>query len=85
MQVKSIHATDYSSGTEYQYSDRSGDWQSIKAVGGQVNHQGTGSEIFSVGSDDIVTSSSGTSIRLTHSLLLVVVMVSHSMTLLFVF
>jgi beta-glucanase (GH16 family) len=32
MYVKSMQITDYSSGKEYVYSDRSGDWESIKAV-----------------------------------------------------
>lgn len=80
MQVKSIRATDYSSGSEYQYSDGSCNWQSIKAVDGQVNHQNTGSENLSA-SDNIVTSSSGTSMRFTPPLLLVVVVVFNSMTL----
>ncbi|EFX02830.1 glycoside hydrolase family 16 [Grosmannia clavigera kw1407] len=36
MIVRSIAITDYSTGTEYQYSNQSGDWQSIVAVGGEV-------------------------------------------------
>lgn len=36
MVVQSIAITDYSTGTEYQYSNQSGDWQSIVAVGGEV-------------------------------------------------
>lgn len=40
MQVKSIAATDYSTGTQYIYSGSSGTWQSIQAVGGNVNSGG---------------------------------------------
>ncbi|CAN6628159.1 probable glycosidase Crh1p [Trichomonascus vanleenenianus] len=40
--VLSLFAQDYSTGTEYVYGDRSGSWQSIQAVGGQVNgNEGT--------------------------------------------
>jgi beta-glucanase (GH16 family)/cbb3-type cytochrome oxidase subunit 3 len=35
MYVKSIQIADYSSGKEYVYSDRSGDWSSIEAVEGK--------------------------------------------------
>lgn len=34
MTVKSLYVQDYGSGREYTYSDRSGDWESIKAVAG---------------------------------------------------
>ncbi|KAI9767422.1 MAG: hypothetical protein M1840_005651 [Geoglossum simile] len=37
MIVKSITATDYSTGTQYKYNDQSGNWQSIGSVGGTVN------------------------------------------------
>jgi hypothetical protein len=37
MYVKSISVTDYSTGSQYKYSDESGSWQSIQAVGGSVN------------------------------------------------
>lgn len=40
MQVKSLAVTDYSTGTQYVYSDTSGSWQSIRAVGGTVNSGG---------------------------------------------
>ncbi|PGH19568.1 hypothetical protein AJ80_03904 [Polytolypa hystricis UAMH7299] len=40
MQVKSINVTDYSTGSKYEYSDKTGSWKSIKAVGGQVNGSG---------------------------------------------
>ncbi|KAF8543862.1 concanavalin A-like lectin/glucanase domain-containing protein [Trichophaea hybrida] len=36
MVVKEIKAIDYSTGTAYRYSDKTGRWQSIVAVGGQV-------------------------------------------------
>jgi beta-glucanase (GH16 family) len=32
MSLKSIRATDYSRGTAYQYADKSGTWESIKAI-----------------------------------------------------
>ncbi|PGH06915.1 hypothetical protein AJ79_06388 [Helicocarpus griseus UAMH5409] len=41
MGLKSIDVTDYSTGKEYRFTDRSGNWQSIEAVGGQVNGKGT--------------------------------------------
>jgi len=44
MQVKSIAVSDYSTGTQYRYSDTSGNWQSITAVGGSVN-PGSGSNV----------------------------------------
>ncbi|KAK4140505.1 glycoside hydrolase [Dichotomopilus funicola] len=34
MYVKSVHVEDFSSGKEYQYSDKSGSWESIKIVEG---------------------------------------------------
>ncbi len=37
MTVKSILITDYSTGSKYTYGDTSGTWQSIQAVGGQIN------------------------------------------------
>jgi hypothetical protein len=40
MYVKSISVTDYSTGSQYTYTDHSGTWQSIKAVGGSVNGNG---------------------------------------------
>ncbi|MCJ1469478.1 hypothetical protein MMC07_008111 [Pseudocyphellaria aurata] len=48
MQVKSIIATDYSTGTQYTYSGTSGTWDSIQAVGGKVNSSG-GKGVASVG------------------------------------
>lgn len=37
MQVKSVSAVDYSTGTQYKYGDESGNWQSIISVGGKIN------------------------------------------------
>ncbi|KAL1957102.1 hypothetical protein VTO42DRAFT_6360 [Malbranchea cinnamomea] len=37
MYVRSIRVTDYSTGSEYVYSDGTGTWQSIRSIGGQVN------------------------------------------------
>lgn len=36
MVVKSIKVVDYSSGSAYRYTDKTGSWQSIQAVGGKV-------------------------------------------------
>ena len=41
MYVKSIAVTDYSTGSQYTYSGSAGTWQSINAVGGKVNSQGS--------------------------------------------
>ena len=40
MYVKSIAATDYSTGTQYTYSGTTGNWESIQAAGGKVNPSG---------------------------------------------
>ncbi|KAL5334256.1 concanavalin A-like lectin/glucanase domain-containing protein [Aspergillus crustosus] len=37
MFLKSLQATDYSTGTSYTYGDKSGTWQSIVSEGGEVN------------------------------------------------
>ncbi|RMJ26680.1 Cell wall [Aspergillus sp. HF37] len=37
MYLKSLDVTDYSTGSSYSYSDKSGSWQSIRSEGGQVN------------------------------------------------
>lgn len=42
MYVKSVKAQDYSTGSQYVYSDSTGTWQSIHAVGGSVNSGGSG-------------------------------------------
>ncbi|KAF2227781.1 concanavalin A-like lectin/glucanase domain-containing protein [Elsinoe ampelina] len=57
MVVKSISVTDYSTGSAYRYGDTSGSWQSIEAVGGQVNSRG-GSNT-NVASPAITSTSSG--------------------------
>ena len=36
MNLQSLEVTDYSTGSSYSYSDKSGTWQSIVAEGGQV-------------------------------------------------
>lgn len=41
MNIKSLIVTDYSTGKEYEYSDKSGDWTSINAIDGQVNGRQT--------------------------------------------
>ena len=41
MVVKSVKATDYSTGTSYTYGDNTGTWQSIKSNGGTVNSGGS--------------------------------------------
>ena len=48
MQVKSLTVTDYSTGTQYQYKGQDGTWQSIVAVGGQVNPSGSDAAASSV-------------------------------------
>ncbi|KAL7927740.1 glycoside hydrolase family 16 protein [Trichoderma austrokoningii] len=42
MMVQSISITDYSTGKQYVYSNNSGSWQSIQAVGGTVNGNANG-------------------------------------------
>ena len=42
MQIKSVTATDYSTGSHYSYSDTSGSWQSITSDGGTINPHGNG-------------------------------------------
>jgi hypothetical protein len=37
MMVQRVSVTDYSTGSEYKYSDTSGNWESIEAVDGEVN------------------------------------------------
>ena len=44
MQVKRVVISDYSTGKKYKYGDNSGDWQSIEAVGGEVNGNKDGNE-----------------------------------------
>ncbi|KIW41269.1 uncharacterized protein PV06_06842 [Exophiala oligosperma] len=47
MYLKSIHVTDYSTGSEYSYSGTSGTWQSIVSSGGKINSQGDGTPVSS--------------------------------------
>ena len=56
MYVKSVHVTDYSTGSHYSYSGTTGTWQSINSNGGQVNPQGNGA-VASSGTAPSVTSS----------------------------
>jgi hypothetical protein len=42
MMVQSISITDYSTGKQYVYSNNSGTWQSIQAVGGKINGNANG-------------------------------------------
>ncbi|KAB8346071.1 hypothetical protein FH972_023123 [Carpinus fangiana] len=58
MVVKSVTATDYSTGTQYKYGDNSGSWQSIQAVGGSVNSGGSSSGV-STANVPAVSSTSG--------------------------
>ncbi|KIX04009.1 uncharacterized protein Z518_07562 [Rhinocladiella mackenziei CBS 650.93] len=55
MYVKSVHVTDYSTGSQYSYSGTSGTWQSIVSSGGQINSQGNGTPV-STGDAPAVTS-----------------------------
>lgn len=58
MYLKSISATDYSTGTQYSYSGTDGTWQSITAVGGTVNSQGsTGSNQEAAAAPSVTASS----------------------------
>ncbi|KIW94828.1 uncharacterized protein Z519_04806 [Cladophialophora bantiana CBS 173.52] len=56
MYVKSVHVTDYSTGSQYTYSGTSGTWQSIVSTGGQINSEGDGTPASS-GTAPAVTSS----------------------------
>ncbi|KAG5294390.1 cell wall glucanase [Histoplasma ohiense] len=44
MQIKSIKVTDYSTGKQYEYKDKTGNWQSIEAVDGKVNSHNPGDD-----------------------------------------
>ena len=57
MQVKSITATDYSTGTQYKYTGTDGTYKSITAVGGTINPKG-GSGSGSAPAGSSVTASS---------------------------
>ncbi|MCJ1473414.1 hypothetical protein MMC13_002065 [Lambiella insularis] len=55
MQVKSVSATDYSTGTQYTYGDTSGSWQSIKSAGGTINSSGSSADASAAASAPAVT------------------------------
>ncbi|KIX97583.1 uncharacterized protein Z520_06360 [Fonsecaea multimorphosa CBS 102226] len=56
MYVKSVHVTDYSTGSQYSYSGTSGTWQSIVSTGGQINGQGDGTPASSVSAPAVTSS-----------------------------
>lgn len=58
MYVKSIHVSDYSTGSSYSYSGTSGTWESIVSSGGQVNGEGSDSSSPSSGSSAPAVTSS---------------------------
>jgi hypothetical protein len=55
MYLKSLVATDYSTGKSYTYSDKSGTWQSITSEGGQINGNAGAESISTVESAPPVT------------------------------
>ena len=57
MQVKSISATDYSTGTQYKYTGSDGTYQSIEAVGGSVNPKGGKASGAGVNAPEVSTTS----------------------------
>lgn len=60
MQVKALTVTDYSTGNQYVYKGQDGTWQSIEAVGGQVNPSGSaGSKVVSANAPAITSASPG--------------------------
>lgn len=63
MYIKSLIVVDYSTGSEYEYSDTSGDWTSIKAVDGEVNGRKTQAEsdFESLLNGEAISSSAATS------------------------
>lgn len=52
MYVKSVNVTDFGRGKEYVYGDKTGSWQSIKAVQ-QVNHKYVFSMLLLIGSTGV--------------------------------
>jgi len=57
--IREIKVIDYSSGTSYRYSDRSGSWESIQAVGGKVGagpQSGAGNDVSAVPDAQSITS-----------------------------
>lgn len=65
LSLKELKVTDYSTGSEYKYTDDSGDWSSIKAVDGKVlgnvNSTGSDSTSSSASSSSTGSSKSGSS------------------------
>ena len=59
MSVKSIAVTDYSTGSQYQYSGTDGTWQSITAVNGKVVSTGNGKNDAAVNAN-VAPSTTGT-------------------------
>ena len=57
MSLKSIAVTDYSTGSQYQYSGTDGTWQSITAVNGKVVSTGKGNTAVNA---DVAPSTTGT-------------------------
>lgn len=57
MVVQSLSVTDYSTGTEYEYGNESGNWTSIEAIGGAVNGN-LGSAATAVATADIPAATS---------------------------
>ncbi|KAF7588560.1 hypothetical protein BBP40_005515 [Aspergillus hancockii] len=55
MYVKSIKVTDYSTGSAYEYSDKSGTWKSIKAIDGSVKGDSSGASTRSSSAASSVT------------------------------
>lgn len=69
MYIKNVIVTDYSTGSEYKYTDQTGDWTSIEAVDGSVNGRvSTAEEEFAILADGgVVSSGSTTSTSTTKS------------------
>jgi hypothetical protein len=53
MNVKNLQVTDYSTGSQYRYTDTSGSWESIEAVDGEV-----GGNVDGAGSTQVLTATS---------------------------
>ncbi|MCJ1328515.1 hypothetical protein MMC10_005192 [Thelotrema lepadinum] len=55
MYIQSVKATDYSTGTQYTYSDTTGNWQSIKSNGGTISGSGSSAASSAAASAPSVT------------------------------
>ncbi|KAB8260204.1 concanavalin A-like lectin/glucanase domain-containing protein [Aspergillus pseudonomiae] len=55
MHVKSIKVTDYSTGSAYEYTDKSGSWKSIKAIDGSVKGDSSGAATTSRASSTVLS------------------------------